>query len=29
MDKINGATHFTKLDLQGAYSLVRMKKGEE
>jgi len=29
MDKINGATHFTKLDLQGAYSLVRMKEGEE
>ena len=29
MDKINGATHFTKLDLQGAYSLVRIKEGEE
>ena len=29
MDKINGATHFTKLDLQGAYNLVRMKEGEE
>src|SRR5947207_11274301 len=29
MDKINSATHFTKLDFQGAYSLVRMKEGEE
>src|SRR5947199_4853564 len=29
IDKINGATYFTKLDLQGAYSLVRMKEGEE
>src|SRR5437763_16097795 len=29
MDKINGTTHFIKLDLQGAYSLIRMKEGEE
>ena len=29
MDKINGATCFTKLDLQGAYNLIRMKEGEE
>src|SRR5439155_4093473 len=29
MDKINSATHFTKLDFQETYSLVRMKEGEE
>src|SRR4051794_1853754 len=29
MDKINSATHFTKLDLQGVYNLIRMKEGEE
>ena len=29
MDKINSAIYFTKLDLQGAYNLVRMKEGEE
>ena len=29
MDKINSVTHFTKLNFQGVYSLVRMKEGEE
>ena len=29
MNKINDVTYFTKLNLQGAYNLVRMKEGEE
>jgi hypothetical protein len=28
-DRLSGAKVFTKLDLRGAYNLVRMKKGEE
>ena len=28
-DRISQATTFTKLDLKGAYNLIRMKKGEE
>ena len=29
MDRINGAQRYTKLDLQGAYNLVRIAQGEE
>ena len=29
MDRINGAKQFTKLNLQGAYNLVRIAEGEE
>src|SRR3989440_229865 len=29
MDRINGAQRYTKLDLQGAYNLIRMAQGEE
>jgi len=28
-DRLQGAQWFTKLDLRGAYNLIRMKKGEE
>lgn len=28
-DRLSGAKVFTKLDLRGAYNLIRMKKGEE
>ena len=29
MDCINGAQRYTKLDLQGAYNLIRITQGEE
>ena len=29
MDRLKGANWFTKMDLRGAYNLVRMKEGEE
>ena len=28
-DRLQGAQWFTKLDLRGAYNLIRIKKGEE
>lgn len=29
MDRLQGANWFTKIDLKGAYNLIRMKEGEE
>jgi len=29
MDRLQGAKYFTKIDLRGAYNLVRIKPGDE